>query len=88
MPSLNDLVNFCNHRVSVDRIKDFSGSFNGLQIENNGSVNKVGAAVDAGLVPLKMQPNEMLTFLLFIMDSFGFPLSLSLVPIIARHSTA
>ena len=48
MPSLNDLVNFCNHRVSVDRIKDFSGSFNGLQIENNGSVNKVGAAVDAG----------------------------------------
>ena len=73
MPSLNDLVNFCNHRVSLDRIKDFSGSFNGLQIENNGSVNKVGAAVDAGLVPFKNATERNVDFLIVHHGLFWTP---------------
>ena len=31
----------------------FPGSFNGLQIDKVGKVSKIGAAVDAGLIPLK-----------------------------------
>ncbi len=51
MPQLQDIVAFCDRRIRKSEIKDFDGAYNGLQVENNGSVTKIGAAVDAGQLP-------------------------------------
>jgi len=64
MALLSEIVNFCSQRISVDIIKDFSGAYNGLQVENNGLVTKIGAAVDAGLVPFRKASEEKIDFLI------------------------
>ena len=51
MASLNEIVTFCDQRLRRAEIKDFEGAYNGLQVENNGSVSKIGASVDAGQQP-------------------------------------
>jgi len=53
MPNLRDIVAFCDERTRRAAIKDFSGAYNGLQVENNGDVTKIGAAVDAGQRPFE-----------------------------------
>jgi dinuclear metal center YbgI/SA1388 family protein len=54
MPAqLDDLVLYCDKRTRRTAFKDAPGAFNGLQIANNGRVTKIGAAVDAGLVPFQ-----------------------------------
>ncbi|MDQ8195391.1 Nif3-like dinuclear metal center hexameric protein [Coraliomargarita sp. SDUM461004] len=53
MAKLQDIVAFCDQRTRQSEIKDFDGAYNGLQIENNGIVKKVGAAVDAGQLPFE-----------------------------------
>ena len=51
MPTLKDLVDYCDRRTRLAAFKDAPGAFNGLQVANNGRVTRIGAAVDAGLVP-------------------------------------
>jgi dinuclear metal center YbgI/SA1388 family protein len=46
MPTLLEIVAFCDSRTRQVEIRDFDGAHNGLQIENNGSVKKIAAAVD------------------------------------------
>ena len=53
MASLSDILKFCEDRIHTSDIIDFPGAQNGLQLENNGTVTKIGAAVDAGLVPFQ-----------------------------------
>jgi dinuclear metal center YbgI/SA1388 family protein len=53
MPTLSEIVAFCDTRTRRNAIKDFSGSYNGLQVENNGTVTKIAAAVDAGQIPFE-----------------------------------
>ena len=53
MVSLQDLVTRCDRRTRRSAFKDAPGAFNGLQLANNGRVTKIGAAVDAGLVPFQ-----------------------------------
>jgi dinuclear metal center YbgI/SA1388 family protein len=53
MPSLKEIVAFCDERTRQREIPDFDGAFNGLQLENGGTVSKIGAAVDAGLRPFE-----------------------------------
>ena len=48
MPELRDILDFCDERTRRSFVKDFPGAENGLQIENDGTVSKIGAAVDAG----------------------------------------
>ncbi len=50
MVKTEDVVNFCNLRTNLANIKDYPGSYNGLQISNSGEITKIGASVDAGLV--------------------------------------
>lgn len=47
MPELRDILDFCDERTRRSFVKDFPGAENGLQIENDGTVSKIGAAVDA-----------------------------------------
>ena len=53
MPTLSDLVTYCDERTRRSAYKDAPGAFNGLQVANDGRVTKIGAAVDAGLVPFQ-----------------------------------
>jgi dinuclear metal center YbgI/SA1388 family protein len=53
MASLPDLVSFCDHLTRRREVADFPGANNGLQLQNNGTVRKIGAAVDAGMVPFE-----------------------------------
>ena len=54
MPAkLTDLVTYCDQRTRRAAFKDAPGAFNGLQVANDGRVTKIGAAVDAGLVPFQ-----------------------------------
>ena len=53
MPTLTDLVAYCDTRTRITAFKDAPGAMNGLQVSNNGRVTRIGAAVDAGLVPFR-----------------------------------
>jgi len=53
MPTLHDLVTYCDQRTRRAAFKDAPAAFNGLQVANNGRVTKIGAAVDAGVVPFQ-----------------------------------
>ncbi|MBL9187333.1 MAG: Nif3-like dinuclear metal center hexameric protein [Opitutaceae bacterium] len=53
MTQLTDLVSYCDRRTRLAAFKDAPGAFNGLQVANDGRVTKIGAAVDAGLVPFQ-----------------------------------
>ena len=53
MPTLSEIVAFCDQRTRQTEIKDFPGAYNGLQVENHGQVTKIGAAVDAGQAPFE-----------------------------------
>jgi dinuclear metal center YbgI/SA1388 family protein len=53
MPTLHDLVAYCDNRTRRSAYKDAPGAFNGLQLSNPGHVTKIGAAVDAGVIPFQ-----------------------------------
>ncbi len=53
MPKLSDVVTYCDTRTRRAAFIDAPGAFNGLQVANDGRVTKLGAAVDAGLVPFQ-----------------------------------
>jgi len=64
MASLADLVRYCDQRTRLTAFKDAPGAFNGLQVANNGTVTKIGAAVDAGLVPFQLAVAADVDFLI------------------------
>ena len=64
MATLQEIVAFCDQRTRQAEIKDFDGAHNGLQIENNGIVKKIGAAVDAGQLPFEGAIAEGIDFLI------------------------
>lgn len=81
MPTLTEIVEFCDARTRRQSIKDFPGSENGLQVANNGSVSKIGAAVDAGYVPFQRAIARDIDFLIVHHGLFWTPP----VPLTGRH---
>lgn len=49
MPKLATIIAYANRFLQVDQVEDYPGAHNGLQVENSGTVQRVLAAVDAGL---------------------------------------
>lgn len=49
MASLQEIVAYLDGELRIREIPDYSGAINGLQLENEGVVTKVAAAVDASL---------------------------------------
>ena len=47
MPALHSIVQQLDRTLRTSEIADYPGAWNGLQIENSGTVKKVAAAVDA-----------------------------------------
>lgn len=64
MPRLSDIVEFCDVYTRQRTIKDFPSAHNGLQIENNGTVTKIAAAVDAGQIPFEQAISAKIDFLI------------------------
>jgi dinuclear metal center YbgI/SA1388 family protein len=64
MAALEEIVAFCDERARVREVRDFEGARNGLQVENNGTVTKIGAAVDAGLDPFRKAIEAGVDFLI------------------------
>jgi dinuclear metal center YbgI/SA1388 family protein len=50
---LDVLVAYCDKRTRRAAYKDAPGACNGLQVANDGRVTRIGAAVDAGVVPFR-----------------------------------
>lgn len=61
--TLAEIAAYCDERTNLARVKDFPGAHNGLQFANSGKVTKIGAAVDAGLVPFQMAAERGVDFL-------------------------
>ena len=53
MVSLDKLVAYCDSRTGRTTYQDHASALNGLQVTNSGTVTRIGAAVDAGLVPFR-----------------------------------
>jgi len=64
MPSLSDLVAYCDQRTRCSAFKDAPGAFNGLQVANSGHVRKIGAAVDSGVIPFQKAAAAGIDFLI------------------------
>jgi dinuclear metal center YbgI/SA1388 family protein len=52
--SLNEIVTYCDRLLRTDKIQDYDRARNGLQVENQGSVSRLAAAVDASLATVRM----------------------------------
>jgi dinuclear metal center YbgI/SA1388 family protein len=64
MATLQELVDYCDQRTRRAAFKDAPAAFNGLQVANNGRVTKIGAAVDAGVVPFQKAVAAGIDFLI------------------------
>jgi dinuclear metal center YbgI/SA1388 family protein len=64
MPTLQDLVTYCDERTRRSAYKDAPGAFNGLQLANRGRVTKIGAAVDSGVDPFRQAVAAGVDFLI------------------------
>ena len=54
MNKLAELIDTANKWLQIEDIPDYPGALNGLQLENNGEVSKIAAAVDACLPVVEM----------------------------------
>ena len=74
MATLQQIAAFCDKRTRRHEIKDFKGAYNGLQFENTGVVRKVGASVDAGLIPFQKAVDRNVDLLIVHHGMFWSPL--------------
>ncbi len=51
---LAKIVAYCDAALQTDAFEDWTGAFNGLQVENRGIVRQVAAAVDANLTTCRL----------------------------------
>jgi len=56
--SLAQIVAWCERTLRIDEINDYDGAFNGLQVENSGTVTRVAAAVDASLATAELAASQ------------------------------
>ena len=52
--ALLDIVRHCDRILRTDKVNDYPGAANGLQVENRGAVTRIAAAVDATLSTIKL----------------------------------
>ena len=52
--SLAKIVGYCDRALRTAEIQDYDGAVNGLQVENNGTITRIAAAVDGSLATVKL----------------------------------
>jgi len=73
MIELNEIVKYCDERTRRGDFSDFPQAYNGLQVENSGKVTKIGAAVDAGFLPIQKAVEQGIDFLIVHHGLFWSP---------------
>ena len=63
MPALDEMVRFADELLRLSEIEDYPNALNGLQIENSGTVTKIGAAVDASRRTMQMAVGQEIDLL-------------------------
>jgi len=58
MADLREIVTFLDCELKTSEIRDYPGALNGLQLENDGTVNRVISAVDASLAVIEEVAKE------------------------------
>src|SRR5262245_2414070 len=51
---LRTIVQYCDRLLKKDQFQDYDGAVNGLQVENQGRVSRIAAAVDGSLATIQM----------------------------------
>ena len=74
MANLQEIIAYCDERTRRSEIPDFQGACNGLQVENEGEILKIGAAVDAGLLPFERATVEGIDLLIVHHGMFWSPI--------------
>ena len=64
MPNLSAIVAYLDRYLKVNEVADYPGACNGLQVENDGAVLKLGAAVDACLWTIEHAVEQGISLLL------------------------
>ncbi|MGI9086960.1 MAG: Nif3-like dinuclear metal center hexameric protein [Chthoniobacterales bacterium] len=64
MPALTEIVRYTNDYLRLDEITDWPSALNGLQVENDGRIKKIGAAVDASTHTFNAASERGIDFLL------------------------
>jgi dinuclear metal center YbgI/SA1388 family protein len=54
MASLAGMVRYCDRLLHTARVQDYERAANGLQVENDGAVTRIAAAVDATLATVRL----------------------------------
>jgi dinuclear metal center YbgI/SA1388 family protein len=54
MASLSKIVQYADRILKTTEFTDYPGAVNGLQVENNGEVTRIAAAVDASLTTIRL----------------------------------
>ncbi len=72
MPELAAIVRFADELLRLTEIEDHPKALNGLQIENTGSVTRIGAAVDASSATFQMAVEREID-LLVVHHGFFWP---------------
>lgn len=62
-PTASFLARYCNSLLKHSEISDYSGAQNGLQIDNEGPIRKIGAAVDSHELVLQRAIESKVDFL-------------------------
>ena len=52
--ALTTIVHHCDRTLRTSSVNDYSGAVNGLQVENQGQVTRIAAAVDASLSTIRL----------------------------------
>jgi dinuclear metal center YbgI/SA1388 family protein len=81
MPALHQIVQCCDRLLRTGEIQDWNGAVNGLQLENDGRVTKIGAAVDSHEEVLKIAVREKIDLLIVHHGLFWQPIH----PLTGRH---
>ncbi len=71
--NLHEIVRYCDERLGLPGHPDYPGALNGLQFENDGTVTRIGAAVDSGLDPFARARTAGVDFLIVHHGMFWDP---------------
>ena len=52
--SLPTIIGYCDRLLKISEVPDYDGAVNGLQVERNGPVRRIAAAVDASIATVEM----------------------------------
>jgi dinuclear metal center YbgI/SA1388 family protein len=71
--SLAAIVRHCDRLLRTNKVHDYDRAANGLQVENGGTVTRIGATVDASLATVRLAANAKADLLLVHHGLFWSP---------------